>query len=92
MGMDKNGTPIQQRVLQKVRDSGLGGVSGYDVYTQLDLSPGYTYKVLRQFEEAGAMERLPALVGTTIGNRVPAQPYKLTEAGRAMLEAWLSRR
>lgn len=92
MGMDKNGTPIQQRVLQMVRDSGLGGVSGYTVYTKLDLAPGYTYKVLRQFEEAGAMERLPAKVGTTVGKRPPAQPYRLTETGRAKLEEWLSRR
>lgn len=85
-------TEVQQSVLQLVRDAGLAGISGYTVYRQLDLTPGYAYSVLAKFERRGAMVRLPARVGTTVGKRAPAQPYRLTEVGRAMLEEWLSRR
>ena len=85
-------TDVQQRVLQLVRDSGLAGISGYQVAVQLELNGGRAYAILGKFSRAGAIERLDAVQGSTIGDRRPAQPYRLTEAGRATLEEWLSRR
>jgi len=90
--MDLKRTDAQQRVLQVVRDAGLSGISGYQIYHQLDLAPGHVYNILSKFERTGAVVRLPGDAGSTVGNRPPAQPYRLTEVGRAKLEEWISRR
>lgn len=92
MGMDLKRTDVQRQVLQLVRDSGLGGISGYEIYQQLGLNSGHVYAMLAKFERAGAMRRLAPVVNSTIGHRAPARPYVLEEPGRAMLEGWLSRR
>lgn len=91
MGMDLKRTDVQQQVLQLVRDSGLSGISGYQIAVKLEMTSGHVYSTLAKFERAGAMVRLPAAVGTTVGRRAPARPYRLTEVGRAMLEEWINR-
>lgn len=92
MGMDLKRTELQRQVLQLVRDAGLRGISGYEIYQRLGLGSGHIYAMLAKFERVGALRRLAPVSNSTVGKRAPARPYVLEELGRAMLEDWVSRR